>query len=267
MDKGRHALYVWGLLVLLSLGSVLNSFGQAIPAYQGFVNDYVGLLRPDQRSQLEQYLTQFAQSTSNEIAIIIMNLPDEATSIEDYTIDLAREWGVGGAENDNGVIIAVYNNVRKVRIEVGYGLEGAIPDIVAYNIIEKDLKPAFRSGDYYGGLFQAVQVLSSAARAEINDANTQRYYNQTTASEGDGGGLPIGLIIFLIILLISITRNRNGGGGYGGGGWYWGPVFWGGGFRGGGGSDWTGGGGGFGGGGFGGFGGGDFGGGGASGGW
>lgn len=249
------------------------AFGQSFPEYQGFVNDYKSLLSQPEKIQLERFLTNFAEQTSNEIVVVIMDLP-EGADLQNYSIDLARTWGIGGKENNNGVLVAIYLNERQVDIEVGYGLEPVITDILAYNVITQHLRPAFREGQYFRGINEGVQVLASAAKEEFSEAQRQRYYNQR--SENPEGSTSIfNLIVPIVILIIFISFvNRGGGGrgrggGYGGGGWYWGPMFWGGGSSYGGGS--SGGGfggfGGGGGGGFGGFGGGDFGGGGASGGW
>jgi uncharacterized protein len=165
---------------------------------------------------------------------------------------------VGGqAEKDNGVVILVVKNDKKVRIEVGYGLEGAITDYTASAIIENEIKPNFRNGDYYRGLTQAVDKIIEAAAGRYS---APKGYGK---SKGPGAA-QIFFIIILVIVLLSIFGRNNRGGGYasrrGYRGW-WGPTIWG---SSGGGGGW---GGGSSGGGFGGFGGGSFGGGGASGSW
>lgn len=252
------------------------AFGQSIPDYQGFVNDYKSLLSQPEKIQLERYLTNFAKQTSNEIVVVIMDLP-EGADLQNYTVDMARTWGVGGKEKNNGVVMAIYLNERQVDIEVGYGLEPVITDILAYNVIAQHLRPAFRENQYFRGINEGVQVLAQAAKEEFSEVQKRRYYNEGgAASEGEDSIFNLIVPILIIIIFIAFVNRGNGGrgrgGGYGGGGWYWGPVFWGGGgSHSGGSSGGFGGGGfgggGFGGGGFGGFGGGDFGGGGASGGW
>ena len=268
---------LWVLFICLSL-----TLQAQIPEYKGFVNDYTGLLTQQQTQKLEQFLTEYAESSSNEIAIIIADLPPGETE-NTYTYEVAEAWGVGGKENSNGILVGLYLNERRVRIEVGYGLEGAVPDIVSGNVIDKDMLPYFRDGNYYEGLARGVQALSVVAEGEYPDAVRRKYYDAPSAEYVDDPGA--GSILFLIILIffIFIFLSRRGGGddddyrgpprrgrGYYRGGPYW----WGSGGSwssgSGGGSSWGGGswgGGGFGGGGFGGFGGGSFGGGGASGGW
>ncbi len=273
----------WGMSLLLVLGLAMPTvFGQGfgymdqIPESQGFVNDFSGLLSPQERIRLEAYLTQNAQETSNEIALVIMDMP-EGADIKDFTNDVARKWGIGGSSNDNGVLLAVYPNQRKVRIEVGYGLEPVVTDALSGQIIRNVIRPAFQQNDYYGGISKALQVLVQTAKGEFDQGTGREYYS--LSRENSGGGLNLIVFVVMIILFIILSRQGGGGGGggYGGGGWNWFPWFWifGSGWGGGnqGGSSWGGGssgggwGGGFGGGDFGGFGGGDFGGGGADGGW
>lgn len=249
--------------------------GQPIPDDYGFVNDFKQILTTQQWTELNGILTQYAESTSNEIAVAILDLP-ENEEIVTYTNQVARKWGIGGEKNNNGVLLAIYPNVKRLRIEVGYGLEGAIPDIAAKVVIDQDIRPFFKQNDYYGGVKAGVEVLMKLANGEYTDAEKRKYYSSSTANSTE---VDPGAIFFIIILLFFvfyfISRNRGGGGGgkngrgyYRGGTYTWGgPIWWGGG------SSWGGGGGGWGssdsggGGDWGGFGGGDFGGGGASGDW
>jgi len=262
---------LWGCLWLLAstLQAQDSGFGymDQIPEANGFVNDYIGVLDAQERTQLEAFLVHNAENSSNEIAIAILELPENA-DLEGFTNDVARKWGVGQADMRNGVLIAVYPNQRKMRIEVGYGLEPVITDALSSRVLRDQMAPAFRQNDYYTGLTRAVQILAKAAEGEYNEA-TDPYYGQPEAPLDNFSKGFLSFIIIIILILIIIrnsTGGGRGGGGYGSSGWIIGT---GGGF---GGSNWGGysggsSGGGFGGGGFGGFGGGDFGGGGASGGW
>lgn len=280
MQRKRTSSFLWrgltlAVLLLLSATSWGQGFGymDQIPEEQGFVNDYVGLLSRQQKLQLESFLTRNAQQTSNEIAIAIMNLP-EGAPVSDFTNDAARKWGIGGSKNNNGVLIAVYPNVRKMRIEVGYGLEPVITDALSDQIIREQMKPAFQRGDYYNGLVLAAKSLTKAAQGEYDQSTGRTYRNQSRRGDG-GGGFNLIVLVIIIVAVIALIRRGGGGGGggYGGGGWSWFPLFWllgsgwGGGHHHGGGWGGGSGGGGFGGGDFGGFGGGDFGGGGAMGDW
>ena len=275
IGKPRRA---WILLPLFLLLLLSSSFAQQIPDYQGFVNDELGILSQREKRELEAYLTEQAEATSNEIAVVIMNLPNGVV-MRDYAFSIAEKWGIGGKENDNGVLVALFLNEREVDIEVGYGLEGAIPDLAAYNVIQKDMIPFFRQEDYFSGLYAGVKALSTLASGEYPDAVRRRYYAERVSRSNQSDDMD-SFIFFLIlfIFLFFLFSSRGGGGGYGGGSgrrgrgyhdggpYWWGPTRVGGGSSNWGGGSWSGGG--FSGGGsFGGFGGGSFGGGGASGGW
>jgi uncharacterized protein len=224
------------------------------------VNDLADVLSPEQEAALERKLVAYDDSTSNQIVVLTVKSLDNFP-IEEYSLKVLRDWGIGNQATNNGVLIVNAIDDRQVRIETGYGLEGAIPDITANQIIRNDIAPAFRSGNYYEGLNNATNSIMAAAAGEYKAPENYR----------DKGGskrkFPVGLIVLLIILfLIFSNRNRGGGGGFmsrrgfrGG----FAPMI----FPGGGGGSWGSGGGGFGGGGFGGFGGGGGGGGGASGSW
>ncbi len=229
---------------------------------EGLVIDKTNTLTPEQETALEQKLIAYDKSTSNQIAVVFIPALN-GYSLEDVALEILRKWGVGGqADKDNGVVILVAKNDRKVRIEVGYGLEGAVTDYVSSSIIENNLKPNFRDGDYYRGITEAVDEIMKAAEGR---------YTAPPGYDKKNRGLSLGQIVFIVILiwiiLAIIGRGGNRGGGYASRRGYrglGGPFWWGtgGGWSGGGGGGWSGGGGGFGG-----FGGGSGGGGGASGSW
>lgn len=234
------------------------------------VNDYAHKLTPEQVQALEQKLVAYDDSTSNQIAVVILpTITNDGVEypIEDVGLKVLREWGVGSKKNNNGVVIVVALAEHKIRIEIGYGLEGAIPDMIAQSIIDNDMRPNFKNEDYYRGLDNATNSLIKAAEGEYK---APEGYNKR-GSKGIGFGKIIFIIIIIIIALGIFGGKGGGGGGYmsrRGSGWL-GPFILGEmlGSAGRGGGGWSGGGGGFGGGGFGGFGGGGGGGGGASGGW
>lgn len=259
MNKFASKATFW-LVFFLFTGALVRA--KEIPAKPNpprLVNDFAGVLNTQEVSGLEKELVAYADSTSNQIAIVIENTLDGEDAFE-YSRRLADAWGIGTAENRNGVLLYLAMDDRKVRIQVGYGLEGAIPDAIAKRIIETRIIPAFKQQAYFEGVHNAVTDLMKAAAGE---------YKAPKKKKGRADP-PIGiiLIIIVIIILIIIFGSRGGGRkgwnrGFGGpffGGPFGGGTFSGGGFSGGG----FGGGGG---GGFGGFGGGSFGGGGAGGSW
>lgn len=222
-----------------------------------YFNDYAGVVAADDARRIDDKLRRFDEETSSQLVVAIFSdLP--GPSLEDFTNRTAESWKVGRKELDNGAVLFVFVNDRKIRIEVGYGLEGALPDILARRIIDEEIAPRFREGRFAEGVSAGADAIMAATRGE--------YTAPARKPSSDGGAaallLPLGFIALIFILSRSmnrplgpISRQRRRRGSF----WYIGP----GGFGGGGG---WGGGGGFGGGGFSG-GGGSFGGGGASGSW
>ena len=239
---------------LLSFSTVFAQEG--IPAKpNGFILDEAGLLNPEEENALEQKMRGYADSTSTQFAIVLVNSTNGRDPY-DYAIDLGKVWGVGQKGKNNGVVILVAMQDRKLRIVTGRGIEDVLPDAVCKRIINRILKPTFNAGVYYQGLDEATTEMMRRASGEFK--------NEDSGEEPQG--IPPVIIIFLILIIISIIKAvRNGGGkggpGSRGGGMFFPPIFLGGGNYGSGGGS-GGGGGGFD---FGGFGGGDFGGGGAGG--
>jgi uncharacterized protein len=233
------------------------------------VTDQAGVLSEGERQALEQKLVALDDSSSNQIAVVLIKTLNDRP-VEEYATKLFREWGIGNKKTNNGVLILAAIDDRKVWIEVGYGLEGAIPDITASEIYRNIIVPAFKKRNYYEGLDNAVDALAKAAVGEYKVARKK------DSSKPGGGGSIITFLVILAIVLLFV-----GGGGFGGGGGrrnsglgglaegiILGSLLNGGNRRGGWGDGGFGGGGfGGGGGGFGGFGGGSSGGGGAGGGW
>lgn len=255
-----------GLLVWMGAFAQIEKAIPPKPNPPRLVNDFARMLTPDQVAALERKLVAYDDSTSNQIAIVIV---DDLKGYEasEFATALGQQWGVGGqAKFDNGVVILISTGGgegnRAAYIAVGYGLEGAIPDITAGHIVDDYLIPNLGSGNYYRAFDQTTDALMRAAVGEYKAPTGYRKKGR----KGPGfGGIVIGLVIFWIIM------GMFGGGGRGGGGFmsrrgyrgWGGPVIFGGGFGGGSGGGFGGGGGG----GFGGFGGGGFGGGGAGGNW
>ncbi len=252
-------------LTAVALAQGIEKYIPAVPNPPKLVNDYIDVLSADQEAALERKLVAYDDSTSNQFVVItIADIGDY--DIGDFAIALGRKWGVGGKEFNNGLILVVLidkeRGKRKVWIATGYGLEGAIPDITAKQIIEADIIPNFKANDIYRGLDEGTSDLMRAAAGEYKAP--AGYSNRR---KGKGGGSLLGAFIVFIIIMIIISKINRGGGGMMSRRGYrsWGntvPPIW---FGGGGGG--FGGGGSSGGGGFGGFGGGSFGGGGAGGDW
>jgi uncharacterized protein len=221
------------------------------------VNDLAGVLVPAQTDALEKKLDAYSDSTSTQLAIVLVPTVGDQDMM-DYAVKLGRSWGVGGSKFSNGLVLLVAVNDHKVFIATGYGLEGALPDATCKEIIDNDIVPEFRAGDYYSGLDKGINDIIAAAAGE--------YQGTPAEGSGKGGKGWLGVVFIVFLFLFVISRISRGGGTLfsRGGGMLWAAPFL---LGGGGGGGFGGGGGGGGGGGFGGFGGGSFGGGGAGGGW
>ncbi len=249
----RLILFIPALLFSFFASAQLDKVVPPRPSPPRLVNDFTNTLTAEQRDALENKLVAYDDSTSNQIAVVIIPTTQNS-SIEDVALAILRKWGVGNKDKNNGVVLLIARDDHKIRIEVGYGLEGAIPDVTAKSIIDNDLTPYFREGNFYRGIDLAIYDMIKAAAGTYTAPEDYSYRDKT--SFGD-----VISTIFLIIIILIFLASRGGGGGLGsfGTGWIIGSMMSGG-SRGGGG--WSGGGGGFGG-----FGGGSGGGGGASGGW
>lgn len=240
----------------------LNCFSQnpAIPAQQNpprlvnnFSKEFPDFLAKSEEQLLETKLVNFSKETSNQIVIVIVD-DFGAGDANSFSTELGRAWGVGQKDSKNGLIVLINPTGRKGHrhppyIAVGYGLEGAIPDITAKHICENEIAPAFRKGNFYEGLNAGTDVLMKLAKGEINAKSYDK------KSKGLSPVLVLFFIIFIVVFLRSLFKR---GGGFGTGmatGFFIGGGGWG-----------HSSGGGSGGGGFGGFGGGSFGGGGGGGG-
>jgi uncharacterized protein len=249
-----------GLVVAVALGA--DRYDDLIPEKpQRYVTDRAGVFGPGQAEALNARLEQFERDTSNQVLVWVDSKVPEGFTLEDFTVRAGQKWGAGQKATDNGAILFVFPEDRKVRIEVGYGLEGPLPDATAKQIIDFEIVPHFRNGDYPGGIAAGADAMMAAAKGEYRGSGR-------TVDEGRRGkgkqvsGCVSALFFFGIFVFLPILMRRNRAfRSHGGGGWWTG-----GGFGGGGGGGFSGGFGGGGGGGFSG-GGGSFGGGGASGSW
>lgn len=175
------------LVVALWVASSAMSVAQSeIPVLQQRVTDFTNTLSYGDWKDLESRLKQFEDSTSTQIAILMINSLGSA-SIEDYSMSVFEKNKLGQKTKDNGVLLVVAKEDRKVRIEVGYGLEGVLTDGLTSQIVSREILPQFKSGDFYGGLVSGVQAIMAASAGEY-------------ASEGGGGIAPATTVVLLIVL-------------------------------------------------------------------
>lgn len=176
------------------------------PEFQTSVYDYYKLLSPVQKSSLEEKLVRYSDTTSTQIVVAIIS-STEGNNINYLGTEWAHEWGIGQAEEDNGVFILLARDDRRIGINTGYGVEHLLTDAMSKRIIERDIIPYFKQDDYYGGLNNGADSIFKVLTGE--------YQGTRQSSSGE---FPVAVIIFLIfvfiILLIAISKNsRRGGGG------------------------------------------------------
>jgi uncharacterized protein len=229
------------------------------PPPQRYFNDYAHVVSAATATRLNQKLEEFERETSSQIVVAIFPKMRSSSSIEDYTVRVAQSWRVGQKAKDNGAVLFVFVQDHRLFIQVGYGLEGALPDALCKRIIDEQITPRFKAGDFDGGLSAGVKSVLAATKGEYKGTG------RTAAEHGVENPAIVSLlgiavpVLLLLLVIVLIARRLTGGvpwwlitssgsrGGWGGGGW--------------GGGSWSGGGGGFSGGG------GSFGGGGAGGSW
>ena len=241
------------MLIWMASGSALMAqSAKTIPPSGRWVTDAGDFLDPGEESLLERKLSGYADTTSTQIILVTVNNLG-GYSDYDYALTIGREWKVGQAGKDNGVVILISREERAIRIVTGYGMEGSIPDVFASRIIREVITPAFRSGAFYQGINGAIDLLIAAASGEFSaeELSQKKDFQLNPAV--------IYVIFILIYFLVTAIRNKGGGnsgnrhvhnnipmilwgsglgrhsgGGFGGGG-FGGGGFGGGGFGGGGG--------------------------------
>jgi uncharacterized protein len=246
-----------GLALLAFVAAGVGAAEVIPPPPQAHFNDYASLVSPSVAGALDRKLAQFERDTSNQVVVAIFPEMESDSSVEDYTVRVAQSWHAGIKGRDNGAVLFIFAKSHKVYLQVGYGLEGTLTDALSKRIIENEITPAFRRGDYDGGVTAGVAAILAATRHEYHGTGR-------TVAQRTGSGFPPVLFLFFVVASLVImaisrrnasvygSRGRSGfgsglltgmflGGGFGGGG--------GGGGFGGGGGGFSGGGGGFGGGG------------------
>lgn len=177
------------VLLSILIVPVVHAFN--VPLNDGYITDEAGILSDTQEQTLEQSLEEYRTNTSNEIAVLII----QSLSGADLTmaaVDTARNWGVGTKEKSNGVLMFIALQDRALTIQVGYGLEGALPDIVVKGIIDEEILPAFRDGDYFEGIEAGVDAIEKHIGGEYT---ADRYTGTDTR-----GSFTFFMVFFLVML-------------------------------------------------------------------
>jgi uncharacterized protein len=171
------------------------------------VNDYANILTADQNQALERKLYQFDDTTTNQVTVVIVPRLD-GKDIADVAIELGRKWGVGNKKSNNGVILLVSVEDRKLNISPGYGLEKSLPDLICQQIIETVIVPEFKGNDYYRGIDEGTDAIIQATKGEFKAP--EGYKKRGGKSSG------LGKIIFFVIIIIVFLAISSGGRGSGG---------------------------------------------------
>jgi uncharacterized protein len=212
-DRRKVAALLVGVGIFAS--AIVVSAAETIPPKPpAYFNDYAGVVSKEAALRFNEKLAQFERETSNQVVVAVFRKMESDSSIEDYSQRVAQAWGVGKKEvsQGNGVVMLVYIEDRKISIQVGYGLEGALPDVVAFDIRTRHITPHFRNGDYEGGLAKGIDLICKAIRGEYTgDGKT----NAERTPKKSGGGNILFLVIFVIIVLMAMrTSRRRRGYGY-----------------------------------------------------
>ena len=207
ISRPRGGRKTWERFFLAGLTLILlssSSWALDVPARpEGRVTDPTRTLSPSEIATLERKLAAFERETTHQIAVLI--IPSlEGDNLEDYSIRLAEKWKIGQKGRNNGAILLVVKNDRKLRIEVGYGLEGALPDALAGTIIRNEIAPRFRAGQFYQGIDAGINAMMAATKGEY----------KASPKRGKGSrGLPLWVVFFLPMVFIFVVlafMNRRG---------------------------------------------------------
>lgn len=234
--RPRSVASAWLILVGLALCFRLSAPAAEVipPPPPNHFNDFARMVRPETAAKLNRDLAAFERETSNQILVAIYPRLQSASSVDDYAVRVAQSWKVGNKTRDNGAVLFVFQESRDLWITTGYGLEGALPDALAKRIIENEIIPRFRAGDFEAGLTAGVNAMMAAARGEYRGTGR-------TVADASGSNAPGGSVMFLVVLAFiilaslrgasrrqtiygrrgprTVWMNPGGWGGRGGGGW------------------------------------------------
>lgn len=169
-----------------------------VPALKGRVNDYASVLSPETENKLEETLSALESSDSTQV--VVLTIPSlEGEVLEQFSIKVAEEWKIGQKNKDNGAILLIAKNDRKIRIEVGRGLEGKLTDLISGRIIRSEIIPKFKEGDFNGGIEAGTTAIVSVVRGEYkaSEKNTMR--------KGSGKNPIFTLLIFLFVITAALS--------------------------------------------------------------
>ena len=223
----KRITQITGLFILL-MSPLIEAKEVRFPQLQGYVNDFAGVISNEDGSKIEDLAKELEDKTTAQLAVVTIKSTEPET-IETYAVKLFEKWGIGQKGKDNGILLLVAVEDREVRIEVGYGLEGAIPDVLAHRIIEENIIPYFKSKDYSNGIFSGslalLRLIANEYKVELSQIK-----EPVLATFPQQKELPLSSMILIILIILLFSgfllpliflphgRRRYGGYWYGGGG-------------------------------------------------
>jgi uncharacterized protein len=209
----RRRIILPALIVSAALTQKTSAAEVIPPKPPAYFNDYANVVSPEKARGLNEKLAQFERDTSNQVVVAVFRKMESDSSIEDYSQRIAQAWGVGqkSRSGGNGVVLLVFIDDRKISIQVGYGLEGALPDVTAFDIRSRHINPHFRNGDYERGLDEGIDLICKAIRGEYKGDGETALEKRRGPAASSGCG-PLGFIVMLIIVLTIIRLGRRRGG-------------------------------------------------------
>jgi len=212
--KRFRYLILFLLLLIVFAPGLLHAQDIELPDYTGYVNDFAKVIDADTVSRLESLISQIEAETTAEIAVVTIESL-QGKVIEDYAIELFSQWGIGKEDQDNGVLLLVAIEDRTLRLEIGYGLEGAITDVESKRILENSVIPQFKEGNYSQGIYAGVEAVAAHI---YDEANIESDLALPAVETNTGSSsfpyvfiyccLPPFILISLIIFLVNLVRRR-----------------------------------------------------------
>ena len=217
-DNAIHLIFVG-----ITLVAIQSHAAEVVPPKPAaYFNDYAGVVSKEAASRFNEQLAQFERETSNQVVVAVFPKMESDDDVAAYTQRVAQSWGVGQNDKRNGVVLFVFAQDRKMYIQVGYGLEGALPDLTAFDITEYRIKPHFRNNDYEGGLSEGIDSIFKAIRGEYK--GTGKTVRERGVAKKVGIFILNHPVLFFIIFLFFMPRLKPRKGYHyssGGGGWAW----------------------------------------------
>jgi uncharacterized protein len=203
------------IILILLAGFRLLANEVIPPAPAAYFNDYANVVSPGTAAQLNQTLENFERQSSAQIVVAIFPKLQSDSDVADYAVRVFRSWGVGQKDKNNGAVLFVFAQDHKLFLATGYGLEGVLPDALCKRIIDEQITPRFKAGDFDGGLTAGVTAILAATKGEYHGTG------RTVADQHQGSGIATVILIVAVILLVLLRSRsyRSGGLQYWGGGW------------------------------------------------